>query len=65
MLAREFSHGELVRLDFDGPELRTRSALVRMRNRTPSPAALKFMELVRAVEAELIAAEKTDAVAAV
>ena len=58
MLATEFSHGELVRLDFDGPELRTRSALVRMRNRTPSPAALKFMELVRKVEAELLASEE-------
>ena len=54
----EFSRGELVRLDFDGPELRTRSALVRMRNRTPSPAALKFMELVRKVEAELLASEE-------
>ena len=58
MLATEFSHGELVRLDFDGPELRTRSALVRMRSRTPSPAALKFMELVRKVEAELLASEE-------
>jgi DNA-binding transcriptional LysR family regulator len=62
MLTKEFAHGELVRLDFDGPELRTRSALVRMRNRTPSPAALKFMELVRAVESEVIAEEATPAV---
>jgi LysR family pca operon transcriptional activator len=65
MLSAEFSRGELVRLDFDGPELRTRSALVRMRNRTPSPAALKFMELVRMVESELIASEAADTVAAV
>jgi LysR family transcriptional regulator, pca operon transcriptional activator len=65
MLLPEFAHGELVRLDFDSPELRTRSALVRMRNRTPSPAALKFMEFVRAVEADLIAAEEADTVAAV
>ena len=54
MLATDFARGELVRLDFDGPELRTQPALIRMRNRTPSPAALKFMELVREVEAELI-----------
>jgi hypothetical protein len=59
MLRTEFSRGELVRLDFDGPELRVRPALVRMRGRTPSPAALKFMELVRAVETELIESEKT------
>jgi hypothetical protein len=65
MLSAEFSHGELIRLDYDGPELRTRPALVRMRNRTPSPAALKFMELVRAVESELTELERTDAVAAV
>jgi DNA-binding transcriptional LysR family regulator len=65
MLSTEFSHGELVRLDFDSPELRTRSALVRMRNRTPSPAALKFMEFVRAVEAELIASDLAEAVAGV
>jgi DNA-binding transcriptional LysR family regulator len=65
MLATEFSHGELVRLDYDSPELRTRSALVRMRNRTPSPAALKFMDLVRMVESELIASEAADTIAAV
>jgi DNA-binding transcriptional LysR family regulator len=61
MLATEFSHGELVRLDFDGPELRTHPVLVRMRHRTPSPAALKFMELVRAVESELLDADQADA----
>jgi DNA-binding transcriptional LysR family regulator len=57
MLSAEFARGELLRLDFDGPELRTRSALVRMRNCTPSPAALKFMELVRGLESEIVAAE--------
>lgn len=65
MLTTELAHGELVRLDFDIPELRTRSALVRVRNRTPSPAALKFMELIRMVESELIASEPADTVAAV
>jgi DNA-binding transcriptional LysR family regulator len=58
MLQSEFSRGELVRLDFDGPELRVRPALVRMRGRTPSPAALRFMELVRAVETKLIDSQK-------
>ncbi len=57
MLTAEFARGELVRLDFDGRELRTRSAVVRIRNRTPSPAALKFMELMRGVESQLLAAE--------
>jgi DNA-binding transcriptional LysR family regulator len=64
MLAAELSRSELVRLDFDVPELRARSALVRLRNRTPLPAALKFMEIVRTVEAELIASEEADTVAA-
>jgi DNA-binding transcriptional LysR family regulator len=64
MLAAQFARGELLRLDYDSPELRSRSALVRLRNRTPSPAALKFMALVRAVEAELIALEEADTVAA-
>jgi hypothetical protein len=45
LLRTEFSRGELVRLDFDGPELRIRPALVRMRGRTPSPAAMRFMQL--------------------
>jgi DNA-binding transcriptional LysR family regulator len=65
MLRTEFARGELLRLDFDGPELRVRPALVRMRGRTPSPAALKFMELVRAVETQLVESEETGAVAAV
>jgi DNA-binding transcriptional LysR family regulator len=60
MLATEFARGELVCLDYDSPELRTRSALVRMRDRTPSPVALKFMELVRAVESALVASEETE-----
>jgi len=54
-LVGELSRGELVRLDYDAPELRTRPALVRLRHRTPSPVALKFMELIRTVESELLA----------
>ena len=65
MLWGEFARSELVRLDFNGPELSIRPVLVRMRGRTPSPAALKFLELLRAVEAGLIGKEKTGVVAEV
>jgi len=61
MVASELARGELVCLDYDAPELRTRSALVRLRDRTPSPVALKFMELIRKREAELLALEETPA----
>jgi hypothetical protein len=36
-------------------------ALVRLRDRTPSPVALKFMELIRKCEAELLALDETPA----
>ena len=58
MVATELALGELVFLDYDAPELRTRAALVRMRDRTRSPVALKFMELIRKCEAELLAQEE-------
>jgi len=58
MLATELARGELVCLDYDSPQLRSRAALVRMRDRTPSPVALKFMELIRKCEAELLAQEE-------
>jgi hypothetical protein len=64
MLAGELSRGELVCLDYDAPELRTRPALVRLRDRTPSPVALKFMEVIRTIESELLALEKLPAMAA-
>jgi DNA-binding transcriptional LysR family regulator len=64
MVAAELARGELVCLDYDVPGLRTRAALVRMRDRTPSPVALKFMELVRTVESALLASEETDTLAA-
>ncbi len=57
MLATELSCGLLVSLDYDSPDLRTHPAIVRLRHRTLSPAALKFVELVRSVESELVAAE--------
>ena len=64
MVAAELKRGELVCLDYDTPQMRTRSALVRLRDRTPSPVALKFMELVRKVEAGLLATEQANMVAA-
>jgi len=54
MLATELARGDLVCLDYDSPQLRSRAALVRLRDRTPSPVALKFMEVIRKVEAELL-----------
>ena len=63
MLATELSGGFLVKLDYDSPELRTQPAIVRLRHRTLSPAARKFLELVRAVEAELVATEQIPAAA--
>ena len=60
MLATELSSDNLFMLDYDSPTLRSQPALVRLRNRTLSPAALRFVELVRAVESELVAAEGTE-----
>ena len=54
MLRAELSSGELVLLDYDTPQLRAQPALVRLRDRTPSPAALRFLQLLREVEAELM-----------
>jgi DNA-binding transcriptional LysR family regulator len=53
MLAAHLEVGQLVTLDFDIPVLRSRPALVRLRDRTPSPAAQRFIELVRELDAEL------------
>ena len=60
MLASELSSGSLVRLAFDLPDMRVRPALIRLRERTPSPAALRFLALLRTVEAELVAAERAE-----
>jgi len=60
MLTKELSNGQLVKLNYDSPELRHRPAIVRLRNRSLSPAALRFLELLRTVESELAAAERAD-----
>ena len=57
MLATELSCGHLVKLDYDSPVLRTQPAIVRLRGRTLSPAALRFVELVRSLESELVASD--------
>ena len=65
MLVREVERGDLVCLDYDSPQLRTRAALVRLRDRTPSPVALKFMEIIRHVEAGLLATERSEPIVSV
>jgi DNA-binding transcriptional LysR family regulator len=45
------ARGELVRLPLDLPWLETAYGILRLANRTPSPAATAFMEILREVEA--------------
>jgi DNA-binding transcriptional LysR family regulator len=60
MLATELTCGHLVKLDYDSPALRTQPAIVRLRGRTLSPAALRFVALVRMQESELVASDVAD-----
>jgi len=53
MLAADLAVGHLATLDFDAPVLRFHPAFVRMRERTLSPAAHRFLQIVRAMEAGL------------
>jgi len=57
MLAPELDAGRLVRLDFHMPGLRTNYAIIYRKDRSLSPAAQAFIDLVRAVEAEVVATE--------
>ena len=57
MLAPETGAGHLVRLPFHVPVMQTSYGLMYLRDRTLSPAARRFMELVHEVDAELVAAE--------
>jgi len=57
MLAPELNSGRLVRLDFNMPGLRTNYAIIHRQDRSLSPAAQAFIDLVRAVEAEVVATE--------
>jgi len=65
MLAADLAVGQLATLDFDAPVLRFHPAVVRLRDRTLSPAALRFLEIVRALEAELPGDEAVSSSAAV
>jgi len=56
MIEDELRDGRLVTLDVDAPWLATRYGFIRLADRTPSPAALAFMEEVRAIESEIAAA---------
>ena len=57
MLAPELDAGRLVRLDFHMRGLRTNYAIIYRKDRSLSPAAQAFIDLVRAVEAEVVATE--------
>jgi DNA-binding transcriptional LysR family regulator len=57
MLAADLAVGQLATLDFDAPTLRFHPAIIRLRDRTLSPAAHRFLQIVRAVEAALPADE--------
>lgn len=57
MLAPDLAAGQLVRLDFHMPAIRTNYAIIHRRDRSPSPAAQAFIDLVRVVEAEEVATE--------
>ena len=55
MVSADLRDRRLVELDFREPWMATSYALFQRRDRTPSPAALAFVEEVRAVEAEIAA----------
>jgi DNA-binding transcriptional LysR family regulator len=58
-LAEGLAAGRLVALDFDGPVMRPSAAIFHLRDRTLSPAARAFVDILRTVEAEVLAAEET------
>jgi LysR family transcriptional regulator of gallate degradation len=51
-IAEDVRSGRLAALDFDAREIKTAYGMVRLVDRTPSPAALAFMQLLREVEQE-------------
>jgi DNA-binding transcriptional LysR family regulator len=64
MIAPEVKAGQLVRLAFRKRAMRTAYSLVYLRDRTVSPAAQAFMDLLLAIEAELLAPAKHEGVVA-
>jgi len=65
MLAADLAVGHLATLDFDAPVLRFRPAVVRLRDRTLSPAAQRFLQLVRTREVELAGEDAVSGLATV
>ena len=57
ILADDLAAGRLVTLDCDAPILRTTHGVLYLRDRTLAPAAREFIETLRAVEAEVRAAD--------
>jgi len=57
ILADDVAAGRLVTLDCDAPILRTTHGVLYLRDRTLAPAAREFIETLRAVEAEVRAAD--------
>jgi len=53
MLAADISAGHVKTLDFDIPALRSRPTIVRLADRTLSPAAQRLLDVVRAIDAGL------------
>jgi DNA-binding transcriptional LysR family regulator len=49
----EVALGQLVALPLELPWVKTNYGIIRMANRTPAPAAVAFMEILREVEAEI------------
>ena len=47
------ARGELLTLPLDLPWLKTGYGIIRLANRTPSPAAMAFIEILREVEARI------------
>jgi DNA-binding transcriptional LysR family regulator len=56
-ISHDIEAGTIVRLGIDLPWLHTDYGLIRLRRRTPSPATLVFMELMRQVERQLAQTE--------
>lgn len=52
LLAEDIAAGHLVKLDCRVPEMRTTYGVIHLRGRTLAPAAMMFIETLRAVEAE-------------
>lgn len=50
-IADSLARGELVTLPLELPWLKTNYGIIRLANRTPSPAATAFMEILREIEA--------------